>query len=176
MRCAAVLAICAALAFAPPARAEAYERAQLVAAYIVNFMRYTEWPAPGPVTGAPLVVVVHRAPATAKALAAIAASGTRIGTHSLEVRRARTIEALQRELIGAHVLYAGADHEAALALAGGEVLTIGSSPEFAKQGGMLALVPEGGRVVFDANLPAIRAAGLSLSAKVLALARHVEGR
>lgn len=157
-------------------RAQAHDRAQVEAAYVVNFMRYTEWPAAALAAGAPLVVVVHRASATGDAVAAIAAGGTRIGSHPIEVRRTRTKESLEHELAGAHVLYTAGDLDVAIGLAGDFVLTIGRSPTFAAKGGMLALVRLGDRVVFDANLPAIRAAGLSLSAKVLALARHVEGR
>ena len=162
------------LAASSSAHAQAHESARIEAAYIVNFVRYTEWPPTSFASPqAPVVVVVYRAPAIADALAA---SGARIGSRPIEVRRARTIEVLRRELSGGHVLYSGADHDAALALAGDLMLTIGGAPGFFRAGGMIAFARQDDRVVFDANLPAIRSAGLELSAKVLALARRVEGR
>lgn len=174
------LALCAAaLALAPGALAQRYDRAQVEAAYLLNFIRYTEWPAAAlPPPEAPIVVVVYRAPRTAEALDEIAAGGERIAGREIEVRTAASEQRLARELRGAHVLYVGADAdaEAALALAGDMVLTVGAAEGFSRIGGMLCLVPQGNRVVFDANVGAIRAAGLSVSAKVLALARRVEGK
>lgn len=164
-------------AAAATAHAQAHESARIEAAYIVDFVRYTEWPPTSFASPqAPVVVVVYRAPAIADALAAIAGGGARIGSRPIEVRRAQTIEVLRRRLPGAHVLYSGTDHDAALALAGDLVLTIGAAPGFVRAGGMIAFAQQGDRVVFDANLPAIRSAGLELSAKVLALARRVRGR
>ncbi|HET9482577.1 MAG TPA: YfiR family protein [Xanthomonadales bacterium] len=171
----------ATVAFAPceGALAQPYDRAQVEAAYLLNFIRYTEWPAAAmPPPEAPIVVVVYRASRTADALEAIAASGERIAGREIEVRATGSEERLARELRGAHVLYVGADADAsaALAHAGDMVLTVGSAEGFSEVGGMLCLVPQGNRVVFDANVGAIRASGLSVSAKVLALARRVEGK
>lgn len=171
----------ATVAFAPGERAlaQAYDRAQVEAAYLLNFIRYTEWPAAAmPPPEAPIVVVVYRASRTADALEAIAAGGERIAGREIEVRATGSEDRLARELRGAHVLYVGADADAsaALAHAGDLVLTVGSAEGFSELGGMLCLVPQGNRVVFDANVGAIRASGLSVSAKVLALARRVEGK
>lgn len=166
-----------ALAIAPTLRARSEDRARIEAAYVVNFVRYTEWPdAAQRPPQTPIVVVVHRASKTAAALEAIAAREVRVGDRPLVVRRSGNAQSLGARLAGAHVLYVGADAPAALALVGDAVLTIGRGAAFAEQGGMIALVPLGERVVFDANVAAIRAAGLELSAKVLALARRVEGR
>ncbi len=173
-----VLLFALAVGVAPETFAQRFDRAQVEAAYLLSFMRYTEWP-PGalPPPEAPIVVVVYRSSATAEALETIAASGELVAGREIEVRRARTAERLARQLAGAHVLYVGAAADATDALARTEalVLTIGAGPEFARQGGMLALVPLGNRIVFDANLAAIRVSGLKISAKVLALARRVEG-
>ena len=172
-----VLACCVAGMFAFGAAAQPYDRAQVEAAYLLNFIRYTEWPAAAmPPPEAPIVVAVYRAPQTAAALEAIAASGERIAGREIEVRASRTPKRLARDIAGAHVLYVGDDAETALALARELVLTVGSVEGFNQHGGMVEVVPAGSRLVFDANVAAIRRAGLAMSAKVLALARRVEGR
>ena len=55
------------------------------------------------------------------------------------------------------------------------VLTVSDVPGFAAQGGMLGLVRSGRHMAFEANPDAIRNGGVSLSAKVLKLARIREG-
>lgn len=175
---AAVLLVAAVigLAWRGPAPAQPFSRAQVEAAYLLNFMRYTAWPydaAPPP--EAPLVVLVYRAPETADALEAMA-EHERVAGREIEVRRVRTEEGLAREIPGAHVLYVGEDADAAgvLSRVGDSVLTVGMAPRFRESGGMFRLAPAGNRLVFDANLDAIRASGLTVSARVLQLARHVE--
>ena len=158
------------------AQAPVYSRPQVEAAYLLNFIRYTAWPTDAaPPPEAPLVVVVYRAPATADALEVIT-EDERVSGREIDVRRARTEAELDREILGAHVIYVGeeADAGAALARVGDFVLTVGSASHFSESGGMFGLASAGSRVVFDANLDAIRASGLTVSARVLQLARHVE--
>jgi hypothetical protein len=51
------------------------------------------------------------------------------------------------------------------------VLTVSDVPGFAAGGGMLGLVRSGRTLAIEANPDAIRASGISVSAKVLKLAR-----
>jgi hypothetical protein len=160
---------------------------QVKAAYVVNFLRYTEWPAGRlPAAESPFVVCLVEADAVADELEAIAARLGSIGGHRLEVRRyetapPRTVDrrALVEALAPAHVVYVGERTEDAPGLLRElerrEILTIGDPPEFAESGGMIGLRREGNRVVFDANPEAIRATRLTVSARVLKLARIVEG-
>ena len=176
----AVLLATALLALARHAPVQAqgpvYTRPQVEAAYLLNFIRYTAWPSEAaPPPEAPLVVVMYRAPATADALEAIA-EHERVSGREIEVRRARSEADLDQEIPGAHVLYVGeeADAGAALSRGGDLVLTVGAAAGFSANGGMFGLASAGSRVVFDANLDAIRTSGLTVSARVLQLARHVE--
>ena len=174
----AAVCVFAALAATPlSVGAEPHRRAEAEASYLLSFIRHTDWP-PGamPPPEAPIVVAVYRAPATAAALAAFAEAGELVAGREIEVRASRTRKRLQRDVAGAHVLFVGGDARSALALVQDLVLTVGSGADFNAQGGMLQIVPAGRRLVFDANVAAIRAAGLGLSAKVLALARRVEGQ
>ena len=53
------------------------------------------------------------------------------------------------------------------------ILTIGDGETFARDGGMISLIRDDNRIVFEINLNAAREAGLSLSSKLLTLARKV---
>ena len=56
------------------------------------------------------------------------------------------------------------------------VLTVGEAPDFLRRGGMIAFVIDGGRVRFDINLSAASARGLTLSSRLLQVARTIIGR
>ena len=56
------------------------------------------------------------------------------------------------------------------------VLTVGEAPDFLRRGGMIALVIDGGRVRFDINLSAATSRGLTLSSRLLQVARTVIGK
>jgi hypothetical protein len=158
---------------------------QVKAAYLVNFLRYTEWPANRFASAdSPYVACLVGADGVAEELTDIAARLGAIDGRPLEVRRYRTdkpgtaahvrlVEALEE----AHVVFVGEDVEDAGPLLRDlerrEILTVGDEPEFAAAGGMIGLRREGNRVVFDANPEAIRGTGLLVSARVLKLARIV---
>lgn len=173
-------------AAATPAPAEAVEAAELKAAYVVNFARYTEWPANRfEHAQDPLVVVVIGDDEVARELAEIAERADPIGGHPLAVRRELLSPpeswrrgGLLEELRRAHLIYLGPDAEDGVRelladLAGLAVLTVGDVPDFAAAGGMIGLRRQGRRMVFDANPEAIRAGGITVSARVLKLARIV---
>jgi hypothetical protein len=56
------------------------------------------------------------------------------------------------------------------------VLTVGDMPAFLEQGGMVNFILEGSKVRFDVNLEAAEPAGLKISSRLLALAKHVKGK
>jgi hypothetical protein len=56
------------------------------------------------------------------------------------------------------------------------VLTIGESSDFLRRGGMIAFVVDGGRVRFDVNLPVAAMRGLTLSSRLLQVARMIVGK
>lgn len=164
----------------------AVEPAELKAAFLVNFARYTEWPAGRfEHAASPLVVAVIGDPEVAEELAEIAGRAGPIGGHPLEVRsmplsppeswrRSRMLE----ELREAHVVYLGPEaadgtRELLRDLAGVPVLTVGDVPGFAAAGGMIGLRRDRRRLVFDANPEAIKAGGIAVSARVLKLAQFV---
>jgi hypothetical protein len=177
------------LLWAPPSFGQVRDAspAELKAAYLVNFLRYTEWPANSfPDSETPIRVVVIGDDDVADALLEIAARSAAIGGRPIEVRsprlpgrRLRESDAVLEELRTAHAIYvAEPDDDRAVALleavGGYDVLTVGGSPTFATLGGMIGLREEGRRIAFDANPHAIRQTRLRVSARVLQLARVVE--
>ena len=156
------------------------------AAYLINFVRYAEWPA-GALAPDRYRVAVLRDRGVAAAAHEIAAAagpvdGRTIEVLSLdyEVASPRGRRRLREDLRDVDALYVGTGEAPRvfqiLADAIGEpVLTVSDIDGFAAAGGMLGLALDRRHVVFDANPSAIQAAGLSVSAKVLTLARYVVG-
>ena len=171
------------LAAAAVAAAAPRDVQQVKAAYVLNFLRFTEWPGP-PRAEDEFVLAVIGTREFADLLRDIAREAADLGQKPVRVRRldADTVpEHLDRELAQADAVFVQADAlddaQPVLALSARRpVLTIGDAPGFAAAGGMLGLVPQGQRIVFDANPRAIQASGLQVSAKVLKLANIVEPR
>jgi hypothetical protein len=78
-----------------------------------------------------------------------------------------------------HLVYLGAAHaqraaRLVAALRRAPVLTVGEGAAFVEKGGMIAFILEDNRVKFDINKAAVDQAGLSVSSKLLRVARHVQ--
>lgn len=162
------------------------EEGQVKAAYVLNFLRFTEWPADAapPAKDDAYVLALVGTREFADALRGIAREAEKLGQRPVRVRRL-DLEADPQELAAAlaraHAVFVQSDtqEDAQPVLQLSErlpVLTIGDAPGFAAAGGMLGLVPQGQRIVFDANPRAIHAGRLQVSAKVLKLANIVEAR
>jgi len=66
--------------------------------------------------------------------------------------------------------------EALNLLAGADVLTVGDSPNFLKDGGMIQFVVKDNHVRFAVNLDAVRKTHIVLSSQLLRVALYVEGQ
>lgn len=145
--------------------------AEITAAYLFNFVKFTEWPgdeAAGPVA-APVLMCVTDAD-VARAAAEIVAKRP-AGSRPVDVVLV-TLVPVPRQC---GVLYAGglnARQSAQLTdgLKGSSVLTVGDSSDFTKQGGILYLFIQGGNMRFGVNVDAASRARLRLSSKLLNLA------
>ena len=163
--------------------------ADVEAAYLINFLRYTQWPPQrfsSPTS--PLVLTVVGPADVAERVRAVATAAGPIGGRYVEVHnlpsrgsldapldseRDRDAVQLMRQ---SHLVFFNdssvpANPRVLSDLWGQPVLTVGKGSGFAARGGMLGLVRIGGNIVFEANPVAIRNAGLVVSAKVLKLAR-----
>jgi hypothetical protein len=142
----------------------------LKAAFVYNFAKFTEWP--DDLIGPPTTVhaCVLGDDAVARALAE-AVRGRPLRGSPIAVQANPTDEALP----GCHMLYvSGADAARSPAILAAvrdaPVLTISDHEEFADRGGMIQLRVDAGRMRFVVNIQAAVCAGLSFSARMLALA------
>ena len=160
------------------AESEEERAAAIKAAFVLNFARYATWPSDrfaGP--DSPIVARVLGDPLVAEALTHLAARAGEVSGRHLVVA---TSADRYSDAESPHLVYIGhdtpADDVPALVdeLAGAGILTVGDVDDFARRGGMLGLVLEGNRILFDANVAALSESGVGISARVLKLARYVE--
>jgi hypothetical protein len=144
------------------------------AAFLFHFAQYVEWP-DGALKDAssPLVYCTIGEDPFRGALDATL-KGKTIGGHSVEVRH------LQKVSPGCHLVFIGEAEKKQIPatlgmLKGSPALTVGESPGFAQQGGMIGLFLEENKIRFEINLETTTQANLKISARLLALAKRVIG-
>ena len=151
--------------------------AQVKAAFVYNFLKFVDWPADvfvGP--GDSLIVGIVGSGPTADAAARLLA-GKLVNGRAVAIRRLKD----DGPRPGVHALFIGnADTAHARRIlddvANAAVLSIGESPDFAAEGGVIGLLVEAQKVRFEINTDAAATAGLKISSKLLALARIVRSR
>lgn len=161
------------LACAPIAHGQTPTEAQVKAAYVLNFAKFTDWPAAAfQSPSAPLNLCVFGNTETAAGFASI--QGKQAQGRELQVR----VMPKPGELTLCHALYFDASERAGTAatlkaVAGRPILTVSDAEGFVDAGGMLGLVLVDGKIRFDANREAARGHGLQLRSQLLSLARVV---
>lgn len=146
------------------------------AAYIYNLTKFVAWDAgegrPDP--RAPITIAVLGRDAIAAALMENSPSES-LG------RPLRVVSVARGEPLPAcHVLYIALSEAAHLPVLlaqeeRGGVLTVSDIPHFVDAGGMIGFAVERGRVRIEINVAGVRAAGLTVSSKLLEIARIKEG-
>ena len=160
---------------APLARADS--ESDVKAAYLVNFAKLVEWPAAAFAggKGALIIGVVGRGGAGDDLARTI--SGASANGRSIEVRRVSAGDA--GALAACQVLFVTESERADAVIAavqGRPVLVVGEAEGFAGRGGAIGFVKDGGTVKFEANPKAAARNGLTVSAKLLRVARSVVER
>ena len=163
----------AALALAAPLRAQ-FDEYKVKAAFLYNFARFVEWPAhafKGPED--PLAICIL-GPDPFHGTLAQAVQGKTVEGRPFEVHQVSSDDACT-----CHILFVAASGRKRLAasvdsLRGVGVLTIGESPGFAQEGGIINLKLESGKVRFEVNVEAAERAQLRISSKLLSLAEIVK--
>lgn len=161
------------LGVAPADNAPALE-SKVKAAYLLNFARFVEWPgAAHQDNQSDLVLGVVDDPAFAATLAQIVANQTAQG-RKLTVRHYDHLAGIE----SCHILYLSRaattrTENIFTQLQNRPVLTVGDSEDFIRTGGMIGFVIVKSAVRFDINTANTSAVGLSLSSKLLAVARNV---
>ena len=139
---------------------------QVKAAFLLNFVRFVEWPAAALANDAPFNVCLAGGDPFGPAIDQIV-EGESVNGHKVIVTRIR-----EGQQASCQVLYMTGGQ--AMNAAGPGVLTVGEGDEFIHRGGIIAFVIDSRRVRFDINLKAAGNAGLKLSSKLLAVARSIE--
>jgi len=168
-------AVAFAAALAPlwvPAEPTSFEY-EIKAAFLYNFAKFVEWPATPMDTHLNLCVLGEDP--FGGALESLA--GREVGERTIRVRRIRQLD----ERGGCAILFVAGSESAKLQQVlsilhdDKGLLSVSDINNFAAQGGIIELLLDGNKVRFAINLAAANRAGLTVSSKLLQLARLVEG-
>jgi hypothetical protein len=157
------------LLFSSAAWSEDLSEYRLKAAFVYNFMVFTEWP---PEVGAKLNRCVMGAD-MGSALDVLV-NQKLIGTRAVVVQRISE----RQSVAGCQVLFVSPSAVAELprilqSINGKPVLTLADSPGAALEGVAINMELRDSKVGFEVNLKALRSAGLAVSSKLLRLAKVV---
>ena len=166
-------AILATAAHAQPRASEA----EVKATFLFNFCHFVEWPqAALEPTNALFVIGILGSDPFGSFLDDLARN-EQVAGKPIVVKRFRTAH----DALGAHVLFVGRSEEPRFktileTLGNKPILTVGngwSYPGFARRGGMIGMYTERGKVRLRVNVNVAKAAGLSVSSKLLRIAEVV---
>ncbi len=175
----AVLPTCVLDGHAQSARAQGpIDSPTATAAYILNFIRFTEWPSrPGEDPASPYLIGVSGNRALLDSLITLV-DGQRVNGHPLHVVRLRSIPDIAAchvaylEPVGSAPDYEGLRIAEALRYASGRpILTLSPAPGFLEQGGMVELFREGPLLRFSIAVESVKSTGLTMNSRLLALSR-----
>jgi hypothetical protein len=150
--------------------AEIASESQLKAAYLVNFLKYVEWP----VAGGSMNVCLFGRDSLGPYLAQY--EGRLIAGRELRIRRVGSAE----QMSDCQAVFIPETEEARFGavlrwIDRLPILTVSDADNFMKDGGAIGLVRGEGRLQFDINTDAVSRAGLKASSQMLRLARQVKG-
>lgn len=166
----AVALFCQHVVAIPAASPTSFEY-DLKAAFLLNFIRFVEWPSAAfAAPDAPLTVCILGHDPFGRGIDQIV-EGESVNGHKITIERIQSDQ--QRSC---QVLYLGNSSPliTSLSTVGPAVLTVGEGDQFIHQGGIIAFVLDSRRVRFDISLKAASNAGLKLSSKLLSVARSVD--
>lgn len=148
---------------------------QLKAVFLFNFAQFVEWPAAAFADAqAPLVIGVLGEDPFGPHLDATVQNEA-VGSHKLVVRRYQRAE----QIGPCHILFISRSESSRLAsvlaaLRGRGILTVGDADGYALRGVMIRFLTEKNRLRLRINLASAKAAGLTLSSKLLRSAEIVD--
>jgi YfiR/HmsC-like len=171
--------ILCALALNSPQRVVAQESAppleyQVKAAFLFNFAKFVQWPSDSPRNADDgFVICVFEDDTLAQALDQ-AVSGKTVEGRVFRVRRLQNMD----DTGSCRMLYMGGSETSRLStllksIRTTAILTVGNTPGFTRQGGIINFILQDNRVRFEINPGAADRAGLRISSKLLQLATIV---
>jgi YfiR/HmsC-like len=170
----AVTALLAPISSARPEIVEADENV-LKAAFIYNFIAFTQWPADRSTSNATYRICILGADRATQPITAL--QGKSIHDHALTVARIDTVvQARSCDLVYLESPDIRLRDQLIQTAAGKSILTVSSRIAFAEDGGMIEFVDVGDKVSFKINVDAVDHSRLRLSSKLLNLASIVHER
>jgi hypothetical protein len=163
-----MICLCCLLSPVLDLHADSAPEEQLIAAYVFNFVRFTEWPAE--YQSQLLLCAVGNGP---ELTAIEGLAGKKVKNMTLSYHHVSKSWPEQ-----CHVIYFAADVPGSVESiidehGDGQVLTVGRVRDFASKEGMIGLYQERSKIKFEANLDNIHEHKLGVSAQVLDLARII---
>jgi len=156
------------------AAAQTVDQYQVKGAFVFNFAKFVEWPPQAFKTPIdPLVICVLGGDPIGSVLRELV-SGKSIGGRPVVVRQLTGGQTVG----GCHILFVGSSENKRLRSFAGTsagILTVGETPGFAANGGLINFKLEGGKVRFEINAAAAEREQFHISAKLLSLAQIVKG-
>ena len=165
------------LAFAWPLHAQNSTTAEVKAAFLFNFARFTEWPSESFATPTSPLVVGVMGDETMRLTLETLSKGKQIGGRSLATKNVQD----PKDLGDVHMVFVGGSSGAKAldllkAVNGLPILTVGDVDRFCDKGGMITFLVEQNRVRFEIRYDATEHARLRVSSRVLTLAKTVHGK
>jgi hypothetical protein len=148
------------------------EEYRLKAVFVLNFARYTEWPAEMKVdSGAFTISIIGPRPSATftNALNGQTIRGARVTVKFVD----NVLQAKNSQLLYVSGVELSNLIKALRDVSHYPVLTVSDIPGFCEAGGMIGMVRVENRLGFDINYPSIRKAGLSVSTQLLKLAKVI---
>ena len=178
-----IVALSVSLSWAPEAIAQSRDSSDsseylIKAGFIYNFAKFVEWPAASfAQPDSPIVIGILGTDPFGNLIDRII-ENKKIGARGLVVKRLKWSTDL-KDLKECKILFVGASERGHLdelmqVVKGLPILTVGETPGFAERGGVIRFVLEDNRVRFEINVEAAHQADLTISSRLLTLARIIQ--
>jgi hypothetical protein len=178
-----IVALSVSLSWAPEAFAQAPDSSDsseylIKAGFIFNFAKFVEWPSTAfAQPDSPIVIGILGTDPFGSIIDKIV-QDKKVGARGFVVKRLKWGADL-KELNGCKILFVGASERAHMdelvqIVRGLPILTVGETPGFAERGGVIRFVLEDNRVRFEVNVEAARQADLTISSRLLTLAKIIQ--
>ena len=148
------------------------------AGFIYNFAKFVEWPSTAfAQPDSPIVIGILGTDPFGTIIDKIV-QDKKVGARGFVVKRLKWGADL-KELSTCKILFVGASEKAHMdelvqIVRGLPILTVGETPGFAERGGVIRFVLEDNRVRFEVNVEAARQADLTISSRLLTLAKIIQ--
>jgi len=159
---------------APPVRAQAFKEYDLKATFLYHLAQFVDWPPEAfPTEETPLVIGILGTDPFGKVLDEIVQNEV-VKNRKLTVQRFSSTE----EIKSCHILFISQSEAARLdqifsRLKERKILTVGDTEGFAQRGGIVRFMTEKNKIRLRINIESAKAAGLTISSKLLRAAELV---